>query len=79
MKARLNHVCVNEGSSKYSRFITMYICSHCVFGIKMGVVLYLNLHSPAYTFKDFCLGYVDLWLRFGKVWWLQNQRCAGPC
>ena len=78
MKARLNHVCVNEGSSKFSSFITLCLCLHYVFGIKMGWALYRNV-SPAHFFKDFCPGYVDLWLSFGKVWWLQNQRCAGPC
>jgi len=59
MKTRLNHVCVNEGSSKYSSFITARLCLHCIFGTKMVWALYLSL-SPAHTFKDFCLGYFSV-------------------
>lgn len=64
MKARLNNVCLNKGSLKYSSFTTVCLRLHCVFGTKMGWVFNL---SPAHTFKAFYLGYAFFWLSFGKV------------
>lgn len=66
IKARSKHGCGNEVSSKFSSFIALCFCLHYVFGTKMNWVLYLNL-SPAHIFKDFCLRYVVLWLRFGGM------------
>lgn len=52
----------------FSSFITLCLCPYYVFVIKMSWTLHHTV-SPAHIFKNFCLGYADLWLRFGKVWW----------